>query len=199
MGVVSLYSSILFNPNLPLVDYVSDLLDACPIKNLLETLWVVVSWNILAYGSFPHKYDQLVKCRTFNVVVAVFFSDSSWFTVDSFIWSLSLEVWYPLSRYSLGNGAPTPYNAPRGSLGPRETTFVCHYLSLSHCPTRLSYCSTILELPYILRHGSRPNTPTRLIYPHAPIFLLGGSLLIRLMWYNLYKKKKIGWPMWLHH
>ena len=111
---------------------------------------------------------QFVRCRTFNVVVVAFFSDISWFTVDSFIWSLSLEVWYLLARYSLGDRAPTSHNAFWGSLDPWETTFIRHYLSLSssHCPTRLSYCLTILELPYILGHGPRPNSLTRLIYPH---------------------------------
>ena len=38
MGVISLYSPILFNPNLSLVDHVSNLLDACLIRNLLEVL-----------------------------------------------------------------------------------------------------------------------------------------------------------------
>ena len=42
-GAISLYSPILFNPNLPLIDHVGDLLDACPIKNILEALWVTVS------------------------------------------------------------------------------------------------------------------------------------------------------------
>ena len=37
-GVISLYSPILFNPNLSLVDHVGDLLDACPIRYLLEAL-----------------------------------------------------------------------------------------------------------------------------------------------------------------
>ena len=184
-GAFLVYGLVIFNPSPPLVGHVDDLLDACPIRNLLEVLWVAVSWNILAHGSFPHKCGQLVRCWAFNVVVTAFFSDISWFTVNSFIWNLSLEVWYPLSRYSLGNRAPTPHNAPRGSLGPWETTFVRHYLSLSHCPTCLSYCSSILELPYILGHGPRSNTSTQLIYPHTPIFLLGGSLLIRLMWYDL--------------
>ena len=42
-GAISLYSPILFNPNLPLVDHVGDLLDGCCIKNVLEALWVAVS------------------------------------------------------------------------------------------------------------------------------------------------------------
>ena len=37
-GVISLYSPILFNPNISLVDHVGDLLDACPIRYLLKTL-----------------------------------------------------------------------------------------------------------------------------------------------------------------
>ena len=76
-GAISLYISILFNPNLPFVDHVGDLLDACSIRNLLETLWVAVNWDILAQGSFPHKCSQLIRCRTFNVMVAVFFLDIS--------------------------------------------------------------------------------------------------------------------------
>ena len=40
---ISFYSPILFNLNIPLVDHVGDLLDACPIKNVLQSLWVVVS------------------------------------------------------------------------------------------------------------------------------------------------------------
>ena len=75
MGAISLYSPILFNPNLPLVDHVGNLLDACPIRNLLEVLWVAVSWDILAQGLFPHKCGQLVRCKIFNAVVAAFFSD----------------------------------------------------------------------------------------------------------------------------
>ena len=93
IGGISLYSPILFNPNLQLVDHIGNLLNACPIINFLEALWVAVNWDILAQGSFPHKCGKLVRCRTFNVVVATFFSDIFWFTVDSFIWNLSLEVW----------------------------------------------------------------------------------------------------------
>ena len=54
-------------------------------------------------------------------------------------------------------------------MDPWETQFVCCYLSLSstHCPTHLSYCLTILGLPYILGHGPCPNTPPLLIYPHS--------------------------------
>ena len=73
------------DPNLPLVDDVDDLLYACPIKILLETLFVVVRLNITVQASFPHKCGQLVRCRIFNVVVAAFFSNISQFTVDSFL------------------------------------------------------------------------------------------------------------------
>ena len=45
MKVISLYSLLLFDHSLPLVDYVDDLLDACPIRALLETLCVVVRLN----------------------------------------------------------------------------------------------------------------------------------------------------------
>ena len=37
-GAISLCSFILFNPNFSLVDHVGDLLDACLIRNPLETL-----------------------------------------------------------------------------------------------------------------------------------------------------------------
>ena len=43
MGAFPLYGPVIFNPSPSLVDHVSDLLDACPIGNLLETLWVVVN------------------------------------------------------------------------------------------------------------------------------------------------------------
>ena len=158
----------LFNPSLPSVDCISDLLDACPIRALLEPLCVVVKLNITVQTSFSHKCGQLVRCRTFNVVIATFFSNISWFIVDSFIWSLSLEAWYPLARYSLGNRALIPHNVSQGSLDPQETTFVRHYLSLSSslCSTSLSYYLTLLRLPYILGLGPQPNTLTQLIYPH---------------------------------
>ena len=64
-------------PNLPLVDHVDDLLDACPIRTLLESLGVVVRLNIPVLALFPHKCGQGIRCRTFNVVVAAFFSDIS--------------------------------------------------------------------------------------------------------------------------
>ena len=110
----------LFNPNLSSVDCISDLLDAYPIRALLEPLCVIARLNITAQASFPHKCGQLVSCKTFNVVVATFFLDISWFTVNSFIWNLSLEEWYPLAWYSLSNRAPIPpQRFPRkfGSLG----------------------------------------------------------------------------------
>ena len=121
----------LFNPNLPLFDCISDLLDTCPIRALLETLCVVVRLNITIQASFPHKFGQLVRCRTFNVVVAAFFLNISWFTVESFLRSSSSKVWLPLARYSLGNWVPTLYNTSRGSLAPQETPHARHHLSLS--------------------------------------------------------------------
>ena len=116
----------LFNPSLPHVDCLSDLLDACPIKALLEPLCVAVRLNITVQTLFPHKCSQLIRCKTFNVVIAAFFSYISRFTVDSFNWNLSLEVWYPPAWYSLGDQAPIPHNTSRGSLDPQETTFVRH-------------------------------------------------------------------------
>ena len=74
-----------FNPNISSVDCVNDLLNACPIRALLEPLYIAVRLNVTVQTSFPHKCGQMVRCRTFNVVVATFFSDISWFTIDSFI------------------------------------------------------------------------------------------------------------------
>ena len=126
----------LFNLNLSPVDCISNLLDACLIRVFLEPFCVVVRLNITIQASFPHKCNQLVRCRAFNMIVTAIFSGISWFTVYFFIWNLSLVVWYPLVRYSLGDWVPIPHNVSQGSLNPRETTFVRHYLSLSssHCP-----------------------------------------------------------------
>ena len=55
MGTFPLYIPVIFNFGPPLVDHVGDLLDAYPIKNLLETLWVTVNWDIFAERLFPHK------------------------------------------------------------------------------------------------------------------------------------------------
>ena len=66
-----------FNPSLLSIDCVSDLLDVCPIKALLEPLYIPVRLNITVHTLFPHKYGQLVRCRTFNVVIVTFFSDIS--------------------------------------------------------------------------------------------------------------------------
>ena len=91
MGVFPLYGPFIFNPSLPLVNHVGDLLDACPIRNILEALWVVVNWDIFVQESFLHKCDQLVRCRTFNMVVAAFFPDISSFVVGYLPLSLSIK------------------------------------------------------------------------------------------------------------
>ena len=96
MESLPLYSLPSFDPSLPLVDYVDDLLDACPIRALLETLCVAMRLNTTVQASFPHKCGQLVRYRTFNVVVAAFLSDVSQFTMDSFLWSLSSKVRWSL-------------------------------------------------------------------------------------------------------
>ena len=75
MKSIPLYSLTLFDPNLPLVDYVGDSLDVCPIRTLLETLYVAVKLNITVQTSFPHKCGQLFRCESFKVVVAAFFQD----------------------------------------------------------------------------------------------------------------------------
>ena len=78
MKALPLYSlPVSLHPRFPLVDYVDDLLDACPDITLLEVLDVAVRLNIPILASFPHKSDQGIRCRTFNVVVVVFFSDIS--------------------------------------------------------------------------------------------------------------------------
>ena len=77
MESIPLYSLTLFNPSLPLVDFVGDPLDACPIKTLLETLYVAVRLNMTVQVLFPHKCSQLIRCKTFNMVVAAFFLDIS--------------------------------------------------------------------------------------------------------------------------
>ena len=75
----------IFNPSLLFVDCINDVLDACSIRALLEPLCVVVRLNLTVQVLFPHKCNQLVRCRTFNMVIVTFFSDISWFTVDFFI------------------------------------------------------------------------------------------------------------------
>ena len=42
------------NPSLPLVDYIDDLLDACPIRTLLKALDVAERLKIPVLASFPH-------------------------------------------------------------------------------------------------------------------------------------------------
>ena len=81
MGAIPLYSPSILHPNLPLVDLIDDLLDACPIQNLLEALWVAVNRDTTVQVSFPYKYGQLIRCKAFNMVVAVFFPDFFAFVV----------------------------------------------------------------------------------------------------------------------
>ena len=120
----------------------------------------------------------MVRCRTFNVIGVVFFSDISWFTVESFILSLSLEVWYLLARYSLGDQAPTSHNTSQGSLDPRETTFVRHYLSLS-----LSHCPIVPHAYLTVRPSS--DYPTFLCMTHGSILLFGSFIpTIIIFWLN---------------
>ena len=116
-----LYSPSILHPNLPFVDLIDDLLDACPIQNLLEILWIAVNWDITVQVSFPHKCDQLVRCRAFNVVVATFFSDISSLVVGYLPWNLFSKDWLPFVQHSRGGWVPTFHNAfPRklSSSGP---------------------------------------------------------------------------------
>ena len=56
MEALLLYDLPLYlHPSLSLVDHVDDLLDAYPIKTLLEVLGVAVRLNIPILASFPHK------------------------------------------------------------------------------------------------------------------------------------------------
>ena len=167
----------LFNPSLPSVDCISDLLDACPIRALLEPLCVVVKLNITVQTSFSHKCGQLVRCRTFNVVIATFFSNISWFIVDSFIWSLFLEVWYPPMQYSLGDWAPIPHNASRGILG-RQLLFVITY----PCPRPIA-----LQAYLTVRPSS--GYPTSLSMAHGPILLFGSFFPTVRLKYSEHQKK----------
>ena len=43
MGAFPLYNPSILHPDLLLVDLMDDLLDVCPIQNLLEALWIVVN------------------------------------------------------------------------------------------------------------------------------------------------------------
>ena len=54
-------------------------MDACPVKTLLEVVESVVSCGITVQVSFPHKCDQLSKCRALNVEVMVVSTDISSF------------------------------------------------------------------------------------------------------------------------
>ena len=90
-GAFPFYSPSIFNPSLPLVNHVGDLLDVCLIRNLLEALWIAVNWDIIVQVSFPHKYGQLVRCRAFNVVVAAYFPNIYSFVVGYLLWNLSIK------------------------------------------------------------------------------------------------------------
>ena len=148
--------SLSFHLSLPLVDQVDDFLDACPIKTFLRL-------NITIQALLPYKCNQMVKCRTFNVVVAAFFSYFSQFTVDSSLSCLSSKAWLPLVRYLLGGRPLDSHIASRGSLAHQETSLVSCYrpLSLAHQPTCPFYCLTVLGLLGILRRGPQPNTHTQ--------------------------------------
>ena len=169
----------LFNLSFPPVDCISDLLDACPIKALLNPLCVTVRLNITVQTSFPHKCSQFVRCRTFNVVVAAFILDFSRFTVDSFIWSLFLEVWYPPTQYSLGDWAPIPHNASRGILG-RQLLFIITY----PCPRPIALQAYLTVWP-------SSGYPTSSSMAHGPILLFGSFFPTVRLKYSEHQKKKI--------
>ena len=67
----------LFNHSLPLVDGISNFLDACPIRTFLEPLYVAVRLDIIVQAPLLYKCGQLVRYRAFDIVVAAFFSDIS--------------------------------------------------------------------------------------------------------------------------
>ena len=98
--------------------------------------------------SSPHKCDQVVWCRAFNVVVAAFSPDISSFVVGYFPWYLSSKEQFPFVQNFRDSWAPFFHNTFRGSSTPREPLHVCYYLPLfsiyrSHS---LSNISTILGL-----------------------------------------------------
>ena len=97
----SLYSPSIHHPSLPLVDLISDLLNACLVKNLLEVLWTAVNWDITVHVSFLHKCGQLVRCRAFNVVVVTFLPDISSFIIGFLPWNLSSKEWLPFTALIL--------------------------------------------------------------------------------------------------
>ena len=107
----------LFNLSLPPVDCISDLLDACPIKALLKPLCVTVRLNITIQASFPHKCGQLVRCRTFNVVVATFILDFSRFTVDSLSETYPQKYGTLLRSILQATGLQSPTMIPEESSG----------------------------------------------------------------------------------
>ena len=108
-----LYSLSILHPNLPLVNLISDLLDDCLIKNLLEALWIAVNWDIIVHVSFLHKWGQLVRCRAFNVVVAAFLPDLSSFIVGFLPWNLSSKEWLPFIAFSRWPSSNLPQYFPK--------------------------------------------------------------------------------------
>ena len=105
-------------------------MEAFPLYSLFLSFHLslpLVRLNITFQASFPHKCSQLVRCRAFNMVVVVFFSDISQFTIVSSLWSLSSKAWLPLAWYLPGGRAPDSHIAFRGSLAPRETSLVRCY------------------------------------------------------------------------
>ena len=71
--------------------------------------------------SFPYIRGQLVRCRAFDVVIAVFFPNISFFVVGYLLWSFFSKDWLPFVQHSQGGWVSTFHNAfPRklGSSGP---------------------------------------------------------------------------------
>ena len=61
------------HPNIPPVQFLGNLLDACPSKTLLEVIGRTVSQENTIQVSFLHKCSRFSWCSAFNVVVAVTF------------------------------------------------------------------------------------------------------------------------------
>ena len=172
MGAFSLYSPSILHPNLPLVDFIGDLLDACPIKKLLKALWIVVNWNIIVQVSFSHKCSQLIKCKAFKMMVAAFFPDISSFVVGFLPWSLSSKEWLPFVQHSQSGRVSTFHNAFPRKLGSSAATTSSLLSTLV-----LSLLTPKLNKPY-----DHPRVSVSLGMAHGPTHLLGLLILKWTYW-----------------
>ena len=92
----------------------------------------------------------MVRCKVFNVVVAVLFPDISSVNVGFFPWSLSSKEWLPLAQHSQGGWVPTFHNAFSRKLGSSGTT-------------------TSLLLSFLILGSLTPKLIKPFDHPRAPI------------------------------